>query len=142
MVLLPTGVLFFSAFINNTLFVKVDPSVIEVFVCLSQDNVYNDSWPSSWKPMNVIHLLSIDNELYSYKIDKTTINDLSYIRYKIRLHFKDKTHAASEEWNLLYAKPCIENYILHICVTVFTLFLLFFICILCYILYNVYMCYK
>jgi hypothetical protein len=136
MILLPLEVWFLSAFINNTLFIQTKPDVGEAFICFSKENVYNDTWPFAWKQMETTHLLSIDNKLFTYKINNTYLNESSLIRYKLRFNLHDKSHRVTE-WNLLYSKPYRKDIRLYICIILVSIFVLFFICILAYILYCI-----
>lgn len=134
MMVLPVGVIFLFAFINNTLFIQVDPSIGETFICLSINNANNDTWPSTWRRMN------INNGLYTYKINEDIIDTSSIIQYKLRLHHFNKSYVVTEKWNELYRasyeKEC------NVCIILFNVFLILFIGMLGYIIFNVYLYFK
>lgn len=129
---LPVGLLFLSAFINNTLFIQVDPSVRESFICPSVNNEYNDTWPSSWKRMNV------NSGLHSYHFDN--IDKYSFVEYKLRLYYFDRSSVSTEEWIELYRKS--EECNLKTCIILVIIFFILFMCMLGYILFKAYMYYK
>ena len=130
MTVLPLGVLFLSAFVNNILFIQVDPNIRESFICMSINNSRNDTWPSTWKRMNV------NNGLYSYKLDSDIINKSSIVEYKLRLYFVDRRYLESKDWNELYRKS--EECNINVCLTFLIIFVISFICMLGYVIFNAY----
>ena len=84
MVVLPAGVLFLVVFFNNILFIQVDPSVREAFICISRNNDNNDTWPSTYKRMN------INKGLFIYGVDD------SHVKYKLKLFYFNQTSKATE----------------------------------------------
>ena len=75
--MLPAGILFLSALVNNTLFVQVDSNYREAFICLSVNNVNNETWPLSWNRMVK------NDQLYSFKINENVFNNSNSIQYKL-----------------------------------------------------------
>lgn len=132
MMLLPAGVLFLSAFINNTLYIQVDPKVREAFICSSVNNENNDTWPSSWKRMN------LNNGLHSYLFDD--VNNYSIVKYKLRLYYFDRSSVTTEEWIELNRNS--EGCNLKTCIILLIIFFVLFICMLGYILFKAYLYYK
>lgn len=125
--MLPTGVLFLAAFINNTLFIQVDLNVKESFICLSNDTK-NDTWPSAWKRLDYG-----SNGLYFHKFEEN--NNSSSIYYKLRFYFVDRNYQETKDWNLLYAKPCKCNSIK--CIIFLVIGVILMVCVVGYILLNV-----
>ena len=131
MAVLPVGLLFLSAFVNNTLFIQVDPNVRDTFICLSINNKGDDSWPSAWKRMDV------NNGLFTYKIDNNIINNSTDLEYKLRLYYSNKPHVVTEKWIQLYHKS--ERCNIEVCIIFLLIFLVLFICttlINMYLYYN------
>lgn len=132
MVVLPVGVLFLFAYINNTLYIQVDPGVREAFICLSVDNVKNDTWPSTWRRMN------LSSGLFLYNVDDYIKSSL--VEYKLRLYYFNKTNVVTKEWKELY-RSSTECH-LYMCIILSIIFFLLFICMLGFILFKAYMYYK
>lgn len=133
--MLPAGVLFLSAFLNSTLFIQVNYNVKETFICLSDNNVKNDTWPSAWKRMDYLN-----NGLYFYKLGEY-VNKSFNVDYKLRIYFVDRNYVETKGWNKLYIKSCESN--LDVGLIIFSIIsFLSFIAILCYLLYHVYLYYK
>lgn len=136
MATLPVGLLFLSAFVNNTLFIHVDPSVRDTFICLSINNQSNDSWPSAWKRMD------LNYGLFTYKIDDNIINNSTVLDYKLRLYYSNKPHVITDKWIQLYNKTQIKECNINVCIILLIVFFLLFICSIGYILIKAYMYYK
>lgn len=130
---LPTGVLFLSAFFNYTLFLQVDSNFRETFICLSINN-NNETWPSTWKRMDK------DDKLFTYKIDDNFIRNSTFIKYKLRFYFIDGKYIQTDKWYQLYAKQSSCSFFT--CMIAFTILLIFFICLLGYLLFRMYLYYK
>lgn len=129
-IMLPIGVLFLSAFVNNTLYVQVDSRIRETAICLSIDNIRNDSWPSKWKPMS----LNNNNGIFTYKINDTIINKATNLEYKLRIFNVSRLYTDTSDWLPLYQKAVgCTIWIMLFIVT----FILFF-CLTCYVTYNYY----
>lgn len=126
--MLPAGIVFLFTFVNNTLFIQVDPLVRETFICLSFDNVHNETWPSAWKKMNT------DHGLFTYKINKT-MDDISSIEYKLRFHYIHKSYNVTQQWYKLFEKE--NEYNLKYFIVLNILFVLL-LCMLSFVLIKMY----
>lgn len=127
--MLPTGVLFLAAFINNTLFIQVDLNVKESFICLSANDTKNDTWPLAWKRLDYR-----SNGLYVHKFEE--INNSTNVYYKLRFYFIDRNYEETKDWNLLYVKPCKCNS--NKCIIFLTIGLILTVCAVGYILLNLF----
>lgn len=134
--MLPIGVLFLTTFVNNTLFIQVDNNVRESYICLSVNNVTNDTWPSAWIRM------SVDYGLFKYKINDNILNRSTTIQYKLKLYYYNNIYKVTKNWNDLYIKSHVEECNISLCIITLTIFLIILICIMGYILFNIYLHYK
>lgn len=133
--MLPLGVLFLSAFVNNSLFVQVDSNVRDTFICVSVNNEKNDTWPSRWK-----HSKPLGFNLFKYDIDERLIQNSTSIQYKLRMYYLNRTLVESPGWQQLYQKPieCNSDVGIYFIVILFIVFIIMTF----YILYKLYLKYK
>ena len=129
--MLPAGILFLSALVNNTLFVQVDSNYREAFICLSVNNVNNETWPLSWNRMVK------NDQLYSFKINENVFNNSNSIQYKLKKFLQDGRCIQMEKWQELYVKPVECE--LFICVAAIIVFLILLISTIGYLVYKIYL---
>ena len=129
--MLPAGILFLSALVNNTLFVQVDSNYREAFICLSVNNVNNETWPLSWNRMVK------NDKLYSFKINENVFNNSNLIQYKLKFFLQDGRCIQMEKWQELYVKPVKCE--LFICVAAIIVFSILLISTIGYVVYKIYL---
>ena len=136
--MLPAGILFLSALVNNTLFVQVDSNYREAFICLSVNNVNNETWPLSWNRMVK------NDQLYSFKINENVFNNSNSIQYKLKFFLQDGRCIQMEKWQELYVKPvecelfiCVAAIIVFQILLISTIGYVYLICIkiFCYTIF-------
>lgn len=131
--MLPIGLLYLSAFINSTIFIQVDPYVRETAICLSINDVRNDTWPSMWQSM------TFNRGLFHFKIKESIIKNSSIVEYKLKFFYYNRT-TTTKNWNLLYKKDSKCN--LHLCFVLMSFLLILFTSVEGFVIFYLYYYFK
>jgi len=93
MALLASNFIILCTVLHQTIYVNKPSGTSEAFICIDQDGLGNDTWPTNWSRL----YLNGAKDLFQFYIPKDVYSH-DKMNYKIRLVYDNRSYGDTPDW--------------------------------------------